>query len=392
MFEEILIIYGILSLSHLIVQSSIAHFHHIKSRKNKYKVCYLKPRVSVIIPSYNEEAKWLADCIDSLLKQKYDGGIEVLVIDDGSKNRTELMPVYSKYAKKIGVRVIINEKNQGKRRVQKQGFDISTGDIIITVDSDTTIEAPYGIANIVKNFKDETIGAVTGEVRVLDTCKNLLTKLIDFRYWMAFNQERAAQSNFNVVMCCSGPFAAYRKFLIDRIKDKYISQYFLGEKCTYGDDRHLTNLILEEGYSVRYDEHSKAMTHVPDNLRTYIKQQIRWNKSFYREFLWTIRFVHRHHFYMIYDLTIQTLLPFLLVLAILVTITQFLITQNAALLIFYFLVLISIANIRSAYGFYRTGDIQYLIFPIYAFLHILVLVPIRFWSIFTLKSTRWGTR
>ena len=392
MLEKILITYGILSLSHLLAQSSIAHFHHVKSRKNKHKVCYLKPKVSVIIPSYNETPEWLADCIDSLLEQKHEGGVEVLVIDDGSKNRAELMPVYSKYAKKKGVKVILNDKNQGKRHVQKQGFDMSTGDIIVTVDSDTIIEAPYGIANIIKNFEDERIGAVTGEVRVLDTYKNLLTKLIDLRYWMAFNQERAAQSNFEVVMCCSGPFAAYRKFLIDKVKEKYVSQYFLGEKCTYGDDRHLTNLILEAGYCVKYDEHSKAVTHVPDNLKGYIKQQIRWNKSFYREFLWTIKFAHKHHFYMTYDLVIQTLLPFLLVLAIAVTIAQFVITQNVGLLAFYFLVLISIANIRSAYGFYRTGDIQYLIFPIYAFLHVLVLIPIRFWSITTIKTTHWGTR
>ena len=74
MLEKILITYGILSLSHLLAQSSIAHFHHVKSRKNKHKVCYLKPKVSVIIPSYNETPEWLADCIDSLLEQKHEGG------------------------------------------------------------------------------------------------------------------------------------------------------------------------------------------------------------------------------------------------------------------------------------------------------------------------------
>ena len=44
-------------------------------------------------------------------------------------------------------------------------------------------------------------------------------------------------------MCCSGPFSAYRKEIIDKVKEKYITQYFLGENCTYGDDRHLTNLV-----------------------------------------------------------------------------------------------------------------------------------------------------
>ena len=65
----------------------------------------------------------------------------------------------------------------------------------------------------------------------------LLTRLIGLRYWSAFHQERAAQSVFDVVMCCSGPAAAYRKELVDRVKDQYVTQVFLGRRCTFGDDR-----------------------------------------------------------------------------------------------------------------------------------------------------------
>ena len=41
-------------------------------------------------------------------------------------------------------------------------------------------------------------------------------------------------------MCCSGPFSAFRGELIRKLKDEYVDQSFLGEACTFGDDRHLT--------------------------------------------------------------------------------------------------------------------------------------------------------
>ena len=54
-----------------------------------------------------------------------------------------------------------------------------------------------------------------------------------------------------------------------------------------------------------FDNKAIAYTYVPTTMRQYIKQQIRWNKSFYREMLWTIRYISEHHSYMLYDLAMQ---------------------------------------------------------------------------------------
>ena len=160
------------------------------------------------------------------------------------------MPIYQEFMKNEKFQVILADKNRGKREAQKLAFDKSDSEIYVTIDSDTIIGVPDGIADIVKQFKNPQVGAVTGDVRVSNKNKNFLTKLIGYRYWTAFHQERAAQSLFDVLMCCSGPFSAYRKSVVDKIKGKYVSQNFLGHRCTYGDDRHLTNLILEGKYSV----------------------------------------------------------------------------------------------------------------------------------------------
>ena len=387
-----LIIYGVLALSHILIQMALAHSEHRKQKSKKFQDYHAGhfPTVSVIVPSFNENPDLLDKCLNSILEQKYEHKIQTYVVDDGSKNIDLLQPVYDKYAAK-GMHIIINEENIGKRESQKKAFDLITSEVIVTIDSDTLIQAPHGITHIVKQFKNSEVGAVTGDVKVINKDVNLLTKLISYRYWTAFHQERAAQSLFDVLMCCSGPFSAYRKSVIDKIKDDYVTQYFLGEKCTYGDDRHLTNLVLEEGHKVRFDSRAHAFTNVPENLGQYIKQQTRWNKSFYREMLWTVKFAHKHHAYMYYDLILQFILPFLLVIALIAMAYQAF-TVDITHLYKYIYILIAIAVLRAMYGIYRTNNIGFLLFIVYGFIHVFLLIPVRFYALSTLRSTKWGTR
>lgn len=390
----VLTLYGLLSLLHFSLQMVISHREHRRQNKSKESnpksVFY--PTVSVIVPSYNEEPEYLDDCIKSILSQDYANKIEVFVIDDGSKNQTSRLKTLYASHKKRGVKIHIFGKNLGKRHAQKIGFDKCSGEIIVTIDSDTIIEVPHGIKNLVESFNDQKVGAVTGAVAVVNNYENILTKLIELRYWSAFHQERAAQSFFGVVMCCSGPFSAYRKALIENIKEKYVSQHFLGQKCTFGDDRHLTNLILEQGYKVVFNKHAKAFTHVPNSLKRYLKQQLRWNKSFYREFFWTMHYLKKHHPFMAYDLIISAILPFLLMFALFALLYQVVSLGKMRLILNYISLLLGIASIRSFYGYYRTRNREFFIFPLYAMLHVLFLVPTRLWAIFTLRRTYWGTR
>lgn len=386
------ICYGVLALSHILAQMYIGHLEH-KRQKHKHFTDWHRghfPSVSIIVPVYNEDPAILRNCLQSLCNQDYES-LEILVVDDGSKQREELKhTVYTEFAADPRLHIIYTPINVGKRHAQKFGFNRCTGNIIVTIDSDTVIP-PKGVRQLVQRFKDPTVGAVTGDVQVSNKNTNILTKLINYRYWSAFHQERAAQSYFYVLMCCSGPFAAYRKEVVDHVKDRYTSQKFLGRRCTFGDDRHLTNLVLQEGYKVVFDNRAIAYTHVPDTLRIYLKQQLRWNKSFYREMLWTLKFFRQHHRYMLYDLTMQFVLPFLLVIALVATVFQAVI-HGPAVIVHYLVILVVIALIRAGYGLYRTRDKGFLLFVLYGFIHVLLLIPIRFIALCTIRRTGWGTR
>jgi hyaluronan synthase len=402
---EILNWYGLLTLTHLFAQINFGHRDYLNSIKESERTelptisqlrasPYFHPDVAVIIPTYNEEPQDLEQCVQSVLQQQYSKPVKVIVIDDGSPDKRGINHIREKFNETPNFFIHEFSQNKGKRHAQKYGFDFfgDSVDVVVTIDSDTVL-APDSVACLVLLFADPQVGAVTGDVRAIK--QNFLSTLIDARYWTAFNQERAAQSLFGTVLCCSGPLAAYRNSIIQDVKEAYVTERFLGEYCTYGDDRHLTNLVLEQGYTVHYERRAKAWTHVPQKIKPWLKQQTRWNRSFYRELLWTLRRVvlkrKYQNVYMIYDLIMQTTLPFLL-LGCLAFVCIKSVTQTPLYLFGYATILVGVAFMRGSYAYLRTHEKMFFIFPLYAFCHIFMLVPVRMYALCTLKTTKWGTR
>ena len=173
--------------------------------------------------------------------------------------------------------------------------------------------------------------------------------------------------------------------------DDYIRQTFRGISCTYGDDRHLTNLVLAAGYDTLFVPGATAITNAPESLNGYLKQQLRWNKSFYRELLWTLPFLLRRSRYMVFEVIVQTLLPLLLTLAI-ATSLLFAILVDPGHLVHYALAITVMALVRCGYAIYRTRRLSFLLFVLYGFIHAALLVPLRMRALTTLTDNSWGTR
>lgn len=93
-----------------------------------------EPLVSIIIPTYNVE-RYIEECIDSLLKQTYKR-IEIIVIDDGSKDATPYL--LKSYEERILLK--LNKKNQGQGAVRNHGLEQANGEYILFVDSDDWID------------------------------------------------------------------------------------------------------------------------------------------------------------------------------------------------------------------------------------------------------------
>ena len=116
--------------------------------------------------------------------------MSVYLVDDGSPNLAALEPVYAEYGRRPGWHVL-RQPNGWKRSAQDNAVRRGSGDLVVTIDSDTQIHRD-GIRTIVAVFR--TDGSEQSRViRVANAAHNLLTRLIDMD-WVAFHQERAAQS------------------------------------------------------------------------------------------------------------------------------------------------------------------------------------------------------
>ena len=241
------------------------------------------PTCTIIVPAYNE-GKQVWDTLMSLANSNYPKHkIQIISIDDGSKDDTWDWMLDAK--KKLGNRLEIlqQSKNQGKRHALYRGFNLGTGDIYVTVDSDSIVTEDT-LRNLVSPFvKDEACGAVAGNIRVLNNKKEMLPKMLDVSFVMSFEFVRSAESNLNSVLCTPGALAAYRGTAVHACLPQWINQTFMGQPSDIGEDRAMTNMILKQGKHVLFQKNAIAYTNVPDQYLGLYKMFIRWGRSNVRE-------------------------------------------------------------------------------------------------------------
>lgn len=350
--------------------------------------------VAVVIPVFNEDPALFRRCIESLLAQTRRPE-EIWVIDDGSDLDECFRLAEHLLAGVPGAVVRRFETNRGKRHAQAGAFRNTQASIICTVDSDTILD-PDALREGMRPFADPTVTAVTGNVGVANDRSNLLTRLTTLRYSNAFLWERAAYSTIGSVVCCCGSLAFWRTTNVQRHLEDYVSQTFLGVDVPYGDDRRLTNYALLEG-KTRFQETAIAKTVVPEHLSHYIRQQVRWNKSFFRESVWAVRNFSRMR--LVWLVTAAEIVFWLVCMASLffVHAVRPFASREWAAFALVFMVLMSFARSVRYVGSecdvpLRTQFGIFLLAPCYSILSTFVLVPLRLVSMATMTSGAWGTR
>lgn len=241
------------------------------------------PFCSVVIPAYNEGIQ-VMNTIVSVSKSNYPKHkLQIISIDDGSMDDTwEWM---NKAKRKCGREVVLikMKKNSGKREALTEGFKNCVGEVIVTIDSDCLVTKDT-LRNMVSPFvKDERVGAVAGNVRVLNSKEGLIPKMLDVAFTYSFDFIRAAQSSVNTVMCTPGALSGYRKSIVMNVLDQWRNQIFLGQVSKIGEDRAMTNLILKNGYSVLFQQNAVVLTNVPVHWVQLCKMFLRWARSNIRE-------------------------------------------------------------------------------------------------------------
>ena len=389
MFDVPVFTYGIVASVFLVSRFIFSFFY-----RNVPVDPEFTPGVTIVIPCFNEE-EWIEKTIQCAINQDYpQEKLEVILVDDGStdKSMERVRRIEKQIRKEItGDRFVVIEQpyNMGKRHALAAGALHAKFELLVFVDSDSFLE-PDAVREVVQPFRDPKMGAVSGRTEVQNKWTNALTKMQAVRYYVAFRFIKAAESVFDGVTCLSGPLACYRKDLVLRYLDEWLNQKFFGYPATFGDDRSLTNYILAHNRT-GYQDAAVCSTIVPSSMRTFIRQQMRWKRSWLRETLRASSFMWKKEPFMALSFYIGFLLP---VLAPLVVVrTMVVIPLELGLFPYKYLagILVTSMLMSASYLLFKRSNLwpYGIVFCVFYLSVLLWQLPV---AVLTFWKSEWGTR
>jgi cellulose synthase/poly-beta-1,6-N-acetylglucosamine synthase-like glycosyltransferase len=272
------------------------------------------PLVSCMV-AVKDDVRVIERCVASLLDSSYPR-LEVIVVDDCSQDGTgELL---EQLARRQPFTLLRMPGNVGKKRALTFAVSRASGDVLAFTDSDCIV-APSAITQCVKAFnRCPDIGAVSGHARALNADQNFLTRIQDAWYEGQFSVAKAAESFFGSVTCVSGPLAVFRREAVYNYFPAWEGDTFLGQEFRFATDRQLTGYVLgqqwvgrqlkasyrsspfvtgrdhpERRWRIEYVRSARVLTNVPSSLRSVLRHQVRWKKSFIRNLFFTGTFFWR---------------------------------------------------------------------------------------------------
>ncbi|MBY0538338.1 glycosyltransferase family 2 protein [Patescibacteria group bacterium] len=256
----------------------VAHRNRILKKARQGSL--YNPRVSVIVPAWNEE-NGIITTVEALLKSTYTN-MEILVIDNASKDNTgkNVRDLIERYeltrdrSLKQTIDVIYSyEGAQGKGHALNNGLNLATGDIILSIDTDCYVP-PETVGNFVKYFQDPTVMAAVGNVRIGNTDTIIgVVQYLEFLFSFYFKK---AESLVNTIYIIGGAAGAFRREIFDKI----------GPYST-------TNITEDIELSVRIQAHGMRIAYAPDalvytegavTLSGLMKQRLRWKRGRFETF------------------------------------------------------------------------------------------------------------
>jgi len=226
------------------------------------------PSVSVLIPAWNEEVGILKTIV-SVLNTQYPN-LEVIIINDGSTDGThglvtQFLDDYSRQEFQQASIQYLNVENGGKAKALNHALAHAGGDIIVTIDADSVMDA-CAITQLVRRFNTPKVAAVAGNVIVGNRKKPIeLMQQLEYLYGFFFKR---ADSTFSAVYIIGGAAAAYRKEVLLRLGGF--------DHNIITEDIEMSTRILAHGYSTRYAADAVIYTEGPSDIKGLCNQRLRW--------------------------------------------------------------------------------------------------------------------
>jgi len=276
-------VYMLISPWHDIVVGYQKYLNSLKRRSGKI-FC---PKVSVIIPAWNEEAGVITT-IKSLLKSTHTN-LEIVAVNNASTDNTEknILKLIDEWESSLDGSLstvsikYFYEGKQGKGHALNRGIDEATGDIVMSIDADCFV-TPQAVANFVAPFEDSRVMAAVGNVKIGNT-KTILgvVQYLEFLFSFYFKK---ADSLINSIYIIGGAAGAFRKEVFHKI-GKY-------NHSNITEEIELSVRIQDAGMKIVYVDDAVIYTEGATTLKGLMKQRLRWKRGRFETFI-----ANRHLFF-----------------------------------------------------------------------------------------------
>ncbi len=225
------------------------------------------PKVSIVIPVYNEE-NVIAKTLRSVLALDYPRNkLEIIVVDDESTDKSA--EIISKFKGAGGVKLIKNKhRGIGKSSALNAGIRSASGELIATVDADS-FPARNALRKLAAYFVDKSTVAVTAAIKVHEP-RNLWEKIQSIEYLSAILQRRLL-SILDSVNVTPGPMSLFRASVFDKIG--------LFDENSLGEDQEMAYRIQSHHYRIVSSTNAEVSTVVPRKFTDLLRQRVRWYRG-----------------------------------------------------------------------------------------------------------------
>lgn len=244
-------------LGYPIILSLIVFLKKLFTKKKSTNQTF-EPNVTLFIAAYNEES-FIENKIQNTLTLNYPKNkIEYIWITDGSTDKTpDILKQHPNFT------VLHEKKRNGKTGAINRGMDYVKNPLVIFSDANTTLN-PNAIKELVKHFKEPTVGCVAGEKRILPKEKDNAVNSGEGIYWRYESYLKNVESDFYSAIGAAGELFAIRTELFEKI-----------EPDTILDDFIISLRIAQKGYKIKYTPLAYALERASASIQEELKRKKR---------------------------------------------------------------------------------------------------------------------